>query len=368
MGLQRLRDKIRNNFLGALILKLFSLVYLCLITLREYFYKKNLFKSVSINASVICFGNITTGGTGKTSAIIAVAAELKKRGYNPCVLTRGYKRKKSFPGKIEILHKDSIFSNQNCGDEALEIYHSLKDYGVPVMVSANRYRAGRLALNKFKTDVFLMDDGFQHFGVRRDVDIVLINASNPFGNGHLLPFGDLRESKKGLKRAKIIVLTHCEQVHEREISDLKTDILKIHPDAEILESMHQPEFFLNAVNLTRIPLNDLTGPVAVLSGIGDPKSFQNILLKLKLEIQRMWQYPDHHYWTLNEFKKLNQIADNLPIITTLKDFFRFPKDWNRVLTGRIYILSVKIVFLCNGHRILMDEIVKNIKRDIENRN
>lgn len=364
MNKQKLRDKIRSNFLGALILKLLSMLYLCAVSIREYLYKKNFLKSHSLNACVVCFGNITSGGTGKTSTIIAVANELKKMGYNPCVLIRGYKRKKSFFRKIEILHKDEKFFEQNCGDEALEIYHSLKENGIPVVVSADRYSAGKLALDRFKNDIILMDDGFQHFSLKRDLDIVLINASNPFGNEHVLPFGDMRESKEGLKRAKIIILTHCEQVSEQKISDLKSKILKIHPEVKMLESMHQPEFFLEPVNWTKIPLNSLTGPVAVLSGIGDNKSFQNILLKLNLNLRQIWQFPDHYYWTLNEFKTINQTANHIPIITTFKDFFRFPKDWDRVSNRKIYILSIKIVFLCNGHRILMEEIIKTVNSDL----
>ena len=136
------------------------------------------------------------------------AIELKKEGYNPAVLIRGYKRKASGK-KLTILSEGLPFSAEEAGDEALMLFKMLRDHGVPILVSADRYQSGLAALEKFKSDILLMDDGYQFFRLQRDKNIVLINTAMPFNEDALLPLGDLRETPAGLDRADAVILSHA---------------------------------------------------------------------------------------------------------------------------------------------------------------
>jgi len=180
---------------------------------------KLLSKPHKLPVKVISIGNITLGGTGKTPAVISVAKAAKNRGLSPCVLTRGYKAKSG--GTCFISKGEGPFiSAADAGDEAYLMAEILRD--IPVVKGKNRYEAGLLAMKeyfgKFETPdqtsdrqpeapVFILDDGFQHWGLQRDIDIVLIDAANPFGNKRLFPEGMLREPLTALKRAHVIILT-----------------------------------------------------------------------------------------------------------------------------------------------------------------
>ena len=356
MDAKKIRDGLRQKTAGRLLLRALSLFYVSVIVLRRAFYKSGLIKSYKLPVPVICFGNLSAGGTGKTSTVVMAAMELKKEGYNPAVLIRGYKRKA--PGKkLVILAAGEVFSAEEAGDEALMIFEMLKDYGVPVLVSSDRYQSGLAALEKFKSDILLMDDGLQFFRLRRDRNIVLINATIPFHTDDLLPLGDLRETSSGLDRADAIILSHCEHVCETGIAAIKEEISKISPSATVLESMHTPEAFVDVFNKEKVPLSGFRDKkVVALSGIGDPKSFEEILVSLKSVPAHIWRYPDHHQFTLEELAAVQATREDMPVITTYKDFTRFPEGWAQIIKGGVFILSVKIDFPRDGHKRLMETI------------
>ena len=356
MDAKKVRDGLRKKTAGRLLLRALSLLYISAIALRRALYRSGIIKTYKLPVPVICFGNLSAGGTGKTSTVVLAAIELKKAGRSPAVLIRGYKRKA--PGKkLTVLAEGETFSHEEAGDEALMLFEMLREYGVPVLVSSDRYRSGLAALERFKSDILLMDDGFQFFRLERDRNIVLINATVPFHKDELMPLGDLRETASGLGRADAVILSHCEHASDVGITALKEEIEKITPSATVIESMHAPEAFVDALKRTKVPLSEFRGRNAVaLSGIGDPKSFEDSLTSLKIVPAQIWRYPDHHQFTREELAAIESTRGKMPVITTYKDFARFPSDWAQVIKGDLFILSVKIVFLDNGYKLLMETI------------
>jgi tetraacyldisaccharide 4'-kinase len=356
MDAKKIRDRLKKKVAGRILLRALAFLYICVIALRRMLYESGLIKSYTLPVPVICFGNLSAGGTGKTSTVVMAAIELKKDGYNPAVLIRGYKR--GAPGKkLTILAEGEAFSAGEAGDEALMIFKMLRDYNVPVLVSSDRYQSGLAALEKFKSDILLMDDGFQFFRLHRDRNIILINTTRPFSDDALLPMGDLRETPAGLDRADTIILSHCEHSRENGIAALKEEIKQINPSAAVVESIHSPETFLDALKKEKFPLSEFSGKeVVALSGIGDPESFEDTLVSLKAVPTQIWRYPDHHQFTRDELATIQSTRENMPVITTYKDFARFPADWAQVINGGVFILSVKIVFLRDGRKRLMNAI------------
>ncbi len=218
-----LRDALRRGLPGRLLLGTLSLLYGAAVAARGALYRAGILRSRSLPVPVICFGNISAGGTGKTSTVIAAAQELARSGRKPAVLLRGYKRRVS-PRTLTVLAPGRRFTLDEAGDEALMLYRTLEKDSVPVLVCADRYRAGLEAVRELGADVLLMDDGFQHFALRRDADIVLVNATAPFRSDRLLPLGDLREPASALRRARAVIISHCEQASQEAVDALAAEI------------------------------------------------------------------------------------------------------------------------------------------------
>lgn len=357
MNIEKFRNRMKNTFWGDLTLSFLSFIYEFIVNTRKQLYELGFLKTLSLPVKVICFGNISTGGTGKTSAIILAATELKKAGFNVAIIMRGYKRKIK-KRKMVILHKDRSFSSDEAGDEALMLYDILKDLSIPIIISSDRYKAGKTALKEFDSSIILMDDGYQYFRLKRNKNFLLINAAVDFQNEKLLPIGNLRENKSGIKRADLIILTHCERKSEEKLKEIKHCIYKVNPKAAIIESMHVPQFFIDASGLSKIPLDSIKGNVVAVSGIGDPLSFEESLKSLGLKIDQTWRFPDHHRFTDAEFEAIEKNRNNSPLITTYKDFSRFPKNWRKLIGKNVYILFIEMIFLCAGYKIFMDKIIE----------
>lgn len=350
---ERAREQLRGGFAGRLLLGALSVVYRAGVAGRKLLYQKGLLSSRRLPVPVVCFGNISAGGTGKTSTVVTVALELARAGRRPAVLLRGYRRKAP-PASVSVLAAGRPVTLDEAGDEALMLYRMLEPAGVPVVVSSDRFASGTVAASQLGADIILMDDGFQHFSLERDADVVLVNATAPFFRDRVLPAGNLREPPAGLARAAAVIITHCEQVPQDDVDALRGEIKRVAPAAAVIESMHAPETFIDPVTACPVDLNVLKGkPVVSLCGIGDPASFENVLKKMKIELRQIWRYPDHHAFTLEELGAVQQTRGGLPLITTYKDFARFPAGWQQVLPGGVLILSVKIVFLCDGWKTLM---------------
>jgi tetraacyldisaccharide 4'-kinase len=343
----KLHDILKKNFAGRAILWVFSLFYRLAVAARKMIYDMGFFKTNSVNSRVICIGNLTTGGTGKTTAVMLAAKMMSDAGIRVSVVSRGYKR---LADKNEVI---VLSSWEKAGDEAYMMSEALREHGVPVVVCPDRYKAAQTAVRRFKSQAILLDDGFQHFGLDRDIDIVLLDARDPFGGNALLPLGTLREPKSALSRAGLVLLTHTDLAEAAQIAAIKEEVGKYNPEVRVLESVHEPEYFFDVCKAEKVPLAGLKGKGTALSAIGDPQSFEDSLKSLGVELHQIWRYPDHHPYTLDELKAAADLRDGKPIITTYKDFTRFPEGWRELLKEDIYVLSIHLQ-ICGGEEAIDD--------------
>lgn len=277
-----------------------------------------------LNAKVISVGNITVGGTGKSPLVIWLAEQLQKMGKKVVILSRGYKRKIKVP--VIVSDGEQIFiSPQNAGDEPAMMARRL--WGVPIVVGSDRVWIGQWAEGLYHPDVFILDDAYQHRRLHRDLDIVVINQQNPWGNGQLIPAGPLREPKSSLSRADIILLSHVE--NEVKNKCLQKEI-KAMTEAPILSSYHQPCCFVSVKDNCEISLDALNSKdILAFTGIGNPLAFFTMLLNLKLSLKGSETFGDHYWFKDRDIQSLVQKAkdaDAQIVITTEKDAVRIT-DW-----------------------------------------
>ncbi len=293
---------------------LFELIYYAGYRLKT---SHDLKKQRRLPARVISVGNITSGGTGKTPATIALALEAKGRGLMPCVLTRGYGG--SLRGPVVVTPD---MKAREAGDEPVLMAMKLKD--IPVVKCANRYEGGIYALDRLdpKPDIFFLDDGFQHRKLHRDKDILLINSREPFDNEKLLPMGLLREPLSEMKRADIIVITKKPESRPKELVER---IRQHNPTAPIYNSGCRLSAVVDASGERR-PADWLKGEdVYGFCGIGEPGSFRDTLVGAGSNIRGFRTFKDHHTFTEADLRRIRKDAHicGAPwIITTEKDIIR----------------------------------------------
>ena len=274
------------------LLEFLSLAYLVIENGAFLFYKYNILKSYRPKCKVISVGNLTLGGTGKTPLVMAIARHLKSSGRKVAILSRGYRGEKG----------------SNTSDEVELFKKHLPD--VPVFVGRDRIAAAKDAESRFAPHVLLLDDGFQHWRLKRDLDIVTINGKNPFGNGYLIPRGILRESKASLGRADVIVITKGGQA----------------PD-EIRAINNKAEMFISSYESA-----DTAGikgkKVAMACAIGDPGSFEDTVLSLGAQIVRKFIFMDHHVYSASDAAKIISEAAAAgadTVVTTEKDMVKLSR-------------------------------------------
>ncbi|MDP2895289.1 MAG: tetraacyldisaccharide 4'-kinase [bacterium] len=308
-----------------------SQVYRLGVWLRIRIYEAGLLRRRSLPCPTISVGNITVGGTGKTPFVEALASSLHERGRRVAILSRGYKSKNS-PGAAErggaatrvVSNGEKIFLNAlHAGDEPYLLAANLK--GVAVSVDKNRFRAGQAAISDMGADTLILDDGFQHLSLKRDLDIVLIDCTNPFGNGHLLPRGILREPLRALRRADCFVLTKATGV---DTEPLRAKLRELNPQAEIIETIHQPLYLEELLSGRREKPEFIRGKaVHAVSGIARPDSFEEAVERLGGHIARRIRFTDHHRFTEQEIEEILQQASAehvAAVVTTQKDAVRMP--------------------------------------------
>ncbi|MBI5200543.1 MAG: tetraacyldisaccharide 4'-kinase [Elusimicrobia bacterium] len=337
-----LRDRVRANFLGRPLLWAASWVYGAVALLRRFLYAHGVLPSKHAGPRTICIGNLTAGGTGKTTAVLLAAQTLRKKDLSVAILSRGYKRPE--PGKeVLVLLKAEHPSWRQAGDEPWMLHHALRGLDVPILVSPDRLKAAETAVAYYKPDVLLMDDGFQHLRLQRDTNIVLLNATDPWGGGGLLPLGDLREPRRALRQASLVLLTHADRVSPEELDRLRAEIHGIHPGAAVAEAAHRPCFILDLGADVRKPLTHLKNrEVTLFCGIGDPASFRDQLRRLGAKVAQEWRFPDHHPYTLEELRSIERTRGDRPVVTTFKDFPRLPEHWQEELRGEVLALGIRM--------------------------
>jgi tetraacyldisaccharide 4'-kinase len=242
----------------------------------------------------ICVGNITVGGTGKTPLVIRLASDLLAQGLRPAVLLRGYKREKTKHAAVLVRDANGIRATvAESGDEAMELAVRLP--GACVGVGADRYAVGNFILKNHSVDCFILDDGFQHHRLERDINIVTVDVTDPWGGGQLLPAGLLREPPDALCRADAVVLTRTGSVGPDRLSFLRAEVsMHMRPSSGLLESRHEPRQLVSLQGRKNLPLSDLKGKkVLVVSAIGNPKSFENAVTQLGAHLAATMRLADH---------------------------------------------------------------------------
>lgn len=296
-----------------------SWLYRAIVQFRNNLYTRGVLKTRRLPCRVISVGNIVVGGTGKTPAVIAIAKHFQREGMRVAILLRGYKRR--VREKVTIVSDGERVSASaiESGDEAYMMARHLS--GVPILVGKCRYSAGQVALERFKVDVLLLDDGFQHRQLARDVDILTIPATHPFGNSEkLLPVGTLREPPSALRRADLILLTHAHTPNTS--AHIKKMLKSLAPNVLVLESLHQPTH-LYPLASGNYDINELKGKrVLAVCGIGTPDAFIATLMQCSVASVELLAFPDHHVYTEIDTQRIytdfQKTGADL-IVTTQKD-------------------------------------------------
>lgn len=304
-----------------------SWLYAVGVSIRNRLYTLGVFKARSLPCRVISVGNIVVGGTGKTPAVITIAKHLQTEGKRVAILLRGYKRQSREKMTIVSDGKKVCASPAESGDEAYMMARHLSD--IPIIVGKCRYLAGQVALERFNVDVLILDDGFQHRQLARDIDILTLPATHPFGNPRgLLPVGTLREPTSALQRADLILLTHTDTP---DISSrAKESVKQLAPNALILESIHQPTHLYPLVSENNerninvhIDIKELKGKrLLAVCGIGNPDAFVATLMRCFPENVELLTFPDHHVYTETDRRQIHaafQASGADMIVTTQKD-------------------------------------------------
>jgi tetraacyldisaccharide 4'-kinase len=311
----------RRSLIAGPILSALSVLYCVALYGRRAWYRLPWSGKKTLPCTVISVGNLALGGTGKTPTVIDIAGLLLRKGKLPVVISRGYGRQDE--SLISIVSDGRTVQHDPVrnGDEPVLVAERLA--GVPVVVGADRYQASLTALRQFHPDVVVLDDGFQHIRLQRTLDIVLVDAAEPFGSGKLFPAGILREPLTALKRAHAILITRADR--GSDLSSLK-ETLRRYTAARIFTSSHVPLDLVNiATNETR-PLSSLQRTtVFAFSGIARPASFLSLLESLGADIKSSRTYADHYVYDKNDLADIfRQAADEhvKMVVTTEKDGVR----------------------------------------------
>ncbi len=282
---------------------------------------------VQVGVPVISIGNLTLGGTGKTPMVRWIVRFLRDRGIHPGIVSRGY-------GSVE--------GGEN--DEARELAWLLPE--VIHLQNADRIAAAQEAVRKHHCQAIVLDDGFQHRRIARDVDIVLVDALEPFGFGHVFPRGTLREPIEGLRRADAVVLTRANLVDAPEREQIWQTVRQFAPAAVTAEAAHAPQSLLSA-NGSEIPLEEVRGrKVLAFCGIGNPAGFRRTLESLGCDVVAFQEFPDHHRYQAVDIDRLLRQADQLgaeAILCTCKDLVKWPVE--RLHRTPVWAVRIDLEFL-----------------------
>lgn len=313
------------------VLYLVSLVYGLAIMVRAALYRYSIFESQSVPMKVISVGNITLGGTGKTPFVIFLINMLKNElTKDPAVLIRGYG-----------------------WDETAMLRAKLPE--TAILTGENRIKSAHRAIKLYGSDTAVLDDGFQHWELKRDLDIVLVDSQNSFGNSFLFPRGVLRESKRSLARADIAVLTKVKSP-AANIAAVKREILAINRNIDFVETSHDPDYIYDIKKKEPLELSRIRGKrMILLSSIGDPGYFEDIAVNLGAQVAEHVKFPDHHNYCESDRTYINKRCEERSfdmILTTEKDAVKL--DRMNMSFGRhtVMVLAIKIVITAGKEKLV----------------
>ena len=334
------------------LLEPFSIVYGAAVATRMALYRRGTLKTYRPPCPTVCVGNITTGGAGKTPAVVLVCQLLQQMGKQVLVLSRGYRRSERSmqvlaPGDLHCLEPRAALNR--FGDEVLTLAAHLED--VPIIVSADRAAAAKRACESLAPDVLVMDDGFGHLRLQRDLDILMFDAKYPFANRRLLPCGTLREPLWAIERAKVAIISRADQCEPDELAATEEAIRRYNPDMTVLHSVHRPAGLRRISDSEAFDLEHLRGKsVLAFCGIARPESFFSTLSALGASVTGV-PFPDHHAYTRAEIASLlsqRQSGRFDLLVTTDKDAPRLagllPQN-----APEVFALKIQLALIGQGH-------------------
>lgn len=352
----------RPGPLAALLagfLRVLSVVFGWLVSLRLWLYRERLLQDTPLGCKVVVVGNLTVGGTGKTPVVMRMARVLSERGRRVAILSRGYKgRSDSLPRRfwrwltqghrpdplVVSDGKTVLAGPEEAGDEPYMMAHNLLDAGVVVVVDRDRVEGGRFALRRFGVDTILLDDGLQYLPLRGTVNLLLVDRHNPFGNRRLLPRGILREPVRNLSRGTFIFVTKCDDGVPPELA---AEIRRHNPRAEIIGCAHRPRELVEVDGPGRHPLSLLRGRrVMAFSGIATPERFESALRDLGANLVANRRFLDHHAFADEDLDEILERALRARaefIVTTEKDAVRLQSGFRPPIPLLYVRLDIEIL-------------------------
>lgn len=327
------------------ILFIFSFFYLIAVALRNLLFDFSVFKRTKVDAAVVSVGNITTGGTGKTPLVAWLCNYFCEKNISTAVLTRGYKLRSS-----------------DLADEPVMLAKACPK--AQIIINPDRVEGAKRALTKYDAKFLIMDDGFQHRKLARDVDIVAIDATNPFGGNRLLPAGFLREPLGSLKRADAVVITRINQTQPEKIEEIKKRVSRINPKIVFAAAIHKP-ICARLIKDKQIALDELAGKrLYAFCGIGNPGAFFQTLSELALNIVGKRVYNDHHRYNESDIVEICQdcrYKQAEMIITTQKDWIKAALLCIEKFDIPIAYLAVELEFI-DGQQDIVTLVENAIKK------
>ena len=375
-------DLVHSKDVHGLTLKLvmamlygFSLIYRLLVNMKLYGYQMGIFRKGRLDCFVISLGNVTVGGTGKTPTAQKLACAIRDMGYRVVILNRGYRAK--WHGEVGIVSdgKTLQMTASEAGDEAYMLAKHLPN--VPVLIGAERALTGRYAIEHFGAEVAILDDGYQHWQLQRDMDILLVDAVNVFGNGHILPRGTLREPISHINRADVCLMTKVDQAAEGSREHIRETVNHYNEKALILESIHRPRCLIPMQDWYEniagegVDISEIRGKrIMAVSAIGNPASFEQTLSNLGATILESLRYPDHHDYTMKEMQDVLYQAEAQgaeAIVITEKDAVKVPAEVvSAVWEIPVYVISIEVTFQSGfeDFRRLLEERLQKRKNEL----
>ncbi|MBI3455132.1 MAG: tetraacyldisaccharide 4'-kinase [Candidatus Rokubacteria bacterium] len=308
------------------------------LALRWAAYASGILRTRSLPCRVLAVGNLTVGGTGKTPLVELVARTLGGRGRRVVIVSRGYGRRR--PDRVGLVSDGHrlLLTAREAGDEPYLLARRVP--GVPVVVGRDRFRAGAVALPRFQPDVLLLDDGFQQMRLRKDAEVVCLDARAPWGHRGLLPRGSLREPLAALRRAHFLVLTHAAACAEP--ARLEGELRAYAPTAPIAHAHYEAEAVEDLRSGTLSPADTLRGrPLLAFAGIAVPENFRATLAELGVVPRDFVAFPDHHAYTVADVRALEaraHVAGAETLVTTEKDAVRLAASG----TMPVWVLRVRL--------------------------
>jgi tetraacyldisaccharide 4'-kinase len=352
-----------------LFLRLFSAVYALGVNVKLSMYRFGVLEQHKLPCYVISLGNITVGGTGKTPTAQRLATLIRDMGYRVVILNRGYRAAWQEDVGLVSDGQKIYMTAAEAGDEAYLLAKSLP--GVPVVIGKERAVSGEYAVKQLNAQVIILDDAYQHWQLARDLDIVLIDSLNRFGNNFLLPRGTLREPLTNLNRAHAFLLTKVDQTTDNARDSIRDTLIQYNDKALIVESIHRPRWFIEieswykGVRDCGIALENVRGQsVVAISAIGNPSSFEQTIADIEVNVIDSLRFPDHHHYTMSEMQWAMERAVKKganALVTTEKDAVKIPAEFihsHRPLP--VYVLGIEVRFL-DGYEEFMHLIEETLK-------